>query len=169
MDYCDFDSSLQYGKVPSKSEYKLLWVFLGLLFLIPLSSLGVIITILCGAMSWEKNIIITLIIINILFCLFMAIAIYMIYYYKKLYKNILLWLEDAIETTAFVRRMDLVSPNYKLYQVEFSFDIDGQNYRRLSSSGGLIIGFNKRFIKFNNKAVKIFYSPKYDQVLVLKA
>lgn len=168
MSNCNFVSSLQYGKIPSKGEYTLLWVFVYLLFLIPLTTICIAITISCGVMSWEKEIIIALILVNVMFCIFIIITVYMLKYYRKLYKNIEEWIKDSVVTTATVKRMDLVSSSYKPYQVEFNFEIDGQNFKRLSSSGGVIVGLNKQLVKYHNKTVKILYSPKYDQVILLK-
>lgn len=161
-------SSLQYGKVLSRGEFILLWITFGLLFLCPLVSAGIIVTILCGGMNWDRDIKIVLILINIMFCIFITIISFLIYYYKKLHKNVVKWLDDAIETSAVVRRMDMVSLKYKPYQVEFSFEINGQKYNRLSAPGGFLMGLNKGLIKYHNKSVKILYSPKYDQVMILK-
>lgn len=168
MNYYNIKSCLRYGKVPSKSEFRLLWVFFSILLLFPLYSLSIIVTILLGVMSWDSDVAMVLLTSTQMFCCLMAIDIYMIHFYKKLYKELTLWLEDAVEASAFVRRMDVLSVKYKPYQVEFQFCIEGKEYRRLSSHGGLIVGQNKTFIKYNNSFVKIMYSPKYDQVMVLR-
>lgn len=168
MDYDYIDSSLQYGKVISKRQFKIIKICLGVLFLGPLISVCVLITCFCGIMPMDNDIKLTIILLNVEFCFFIIIIIYIIYYYKKLYKNISLWLNDAVKTKAFVRRMDEISLNYKPFQVEFSFEIEGKEYKRLSTHGGLIVGLNKRYIKYHNKTVNILYSPKYDQVMMLK-
>ncbi len=168
MDYGFIDSSLQYGKVMSKKQFIVIKICLGAQVLIPLITVCILIIISCGGMTCDKNIELTLIIINVIFCLFIVITSYIIYNHRKLYKNISLWLKDAIKTTAFVKRMDEISLYYKPFQVEFSFNIDGKNYKYLSASGGLMIGLNRRYIKYHNKTVNILYSPKYHQVMVLK-
>ncbi len=168
MDYDHIDSSLQYGKILSKRKFIIILICLGILFLVPLISLCVLITCFCGVMTLDNDIKLSLIFLNIVFCIFIIITIYIVLYYKKLYKNIALWLNDAVKIKAFVRRMDEIGLNYKPFQVEFSFEINGKEYKRLSAYGGLIVGLNKRYIKYHNKTVNILYSPKYDQVMLLK-
>lgn len=168
MSYKGVSGSLLYGKVLSKIEFKLLLACLCLLSLLPIATIFLIIIGSCGLMDWDTEMIFSISLSNIVFGIAIFILAYMVYYHKKLYKNVDLWLEDAIEALAFAQRRDVTSINYRPYQVEFSFSIDGKEYKRLSLASGLIMWGNRQFLKYHNKCVKILYSPKYDQVMILK-
>lgn len=106
--------------------------------------------------------------------LFLVTAnIYLIVRNEKIRTNILNWLEDAVELRAFaqmvnVEHVSFLFPRAKL-QVTFTFD--GKHYKKTSGrnrEGKTRSGYQNYWMKFNNKNIRILYSPKYDQVILLQ-
>jgi hypothetical protein len=89
----------------------------------------------------------------------------------KLKKKIRLWLEDAVELKAYAKKQDdyteFIKPSAK---ISVHFKINGKKYSRVSEgkSGSLPKGYHGIWTKYADKEIDILYSPKYDQVLVLK-
>lgn len=95
---------------------------------------------------------------------------------EEIRKQILLWIEDAIELNAYSRNIgtekNLLSTLVKL-QVEFKYDgiryvRTSENEHRSLISLGRPVGYFAGVSMFADKNVKILYSPKYDQVMILK-
>lgn len=92
---------------------------------------------------------------------------------KKLTAYVEKCLGDAVELRAFAKTSEyehgggilLLPGNIDRIQVEFIFE--GKKHVKFSpvkKSGRIVEGFNK----YVNKAIKILYSPKYDEVLIPK-
>ncbi|MDE6557492.1 MAG: hypothetical protein K2K39_00135 [Clostridia bacterium] len=90
-------------------------------------------------------------------------------------KEIIVWLEDAVELEAYstsIADIDSgVSQTMARIQVEFEFN--GERLSRVSE--GRMIGekdspdgYHVIWTDYADRKIKILYSPKYDQVLVLK-
>jgi len=121
-----------------------------------------------GGMDWNEDMVIALIGGN-MFCVFYAsVFLYAIVSNNKLNKKITLWLEDAIQLRAFTMRLDTISLKYKPYQLQVNFEFDGKIYQRISAPGNIIKGYHKIFKKYADRYINILYSPKYDEVLILK-
>ena len=99
----------------------------------------------------------------------------------KARKEILLWLEDSVEVYAHSKRvgtqdhgdviLDLISgPSSAKIQVTFT--IGKKHYTRISGKKGRLgisdNGFQRIWLDYSDRAIRILYSPKYDQVIVLK-
>lgn len=102
-----------------------------------------------------------------------SVNIYFIVRNEKMRTNILNWMEDAVELNAFaqtvnVEHISFLFPRAKL-QVSFAFD--GKQYKKTSGrnqEGKMRTGYQNFWMKFNNKSIRILYSPKYDQVILLQ-
>ena len=68
---------------------------------------------------------------------------------------------------AKAKRLDLINPIYKPYQIEVKFTYGEKKVRIISSPGSAIRGYYK-FFKENRKELDILYSKKYNEVLILK-
>ena len=78
------------------------------------------------------------------------------------------WYENSIEFKAFAYRIDVVNKKNKPYQIAVKFKWDGKELIRESSPGSIVKGWHKEFAKYDNKQIKILYSPNYDEVMILK-
>ena len=110
--------------------------------------------------------------------------LYIILKNARLTKRIKEWLKDAVEIDAYCKYIDnfkvMGQPTQIKIQVEFKYN--GKKIKKLSgderynegnSSMNLInkystkTGYDWFFKKFADRQIKILYSPKYDQVLLL--
>ena len=109
---------------------------------------------------------------NILFVSLMSVAIYIKVKNDRLKKKILLWLEDAIETIAYSKKIgeNRVGLPPKATKIRVRFAINGVTYKRESTAK--IVGGQRGYLgtynKYANREIRILYSPKYDEVLILK-
>jgi len=92
---------------------------------------------------------------------------------EKTRKEILVWLEDAIELTAYSERIGVWTPLFQsLVKIQVYFEIDGNMHTQISKGkpiGGITHnGYHNLWKKYADRKINIIYSPKYDQVIVLK-
>ena len=160
-------SSLSYGKVfYGKSEY-VLYIFLFLLIMAPMTTIGIIILVLLGEMQFTHEVMNSIIFLNCFWALVFGVILWRIIHNNKLKKKIELWLEDAVFINASAKRLDLMGVTYKPYQIEVSFTFKGVKYKYISRAGNWVVGYYK-FFNEPAKDLKILYSPKYEEVLILK-
>ena len=105
----------------------------------------------------------------ILFC---SILIWMIIKYRKINKKIDLWITDAVELNATCKCIDKdFGGTRTLYRIMVRFYYNDAPIIRKSGdcrNENVKSGFDRVFRKYLDKKIKILYSPKYDQVLILK-
>ena len=94
---------------------------------------------------------------------------------EKARKNILLWLDDAIETDAHSYLYSTTNAGRglnELYKIKIKFKIDGKHISCLSKDhpvdGGITMGYSLFWRKYVDKGLRILYSPKYEEVMILK-
>ena len=113
--------------------------------------------------------VVTLVVLSIPILLFFSILAN-----ERIRKEILLWLEDAIETTAYAKKVSvcnlhIIVPSVK---IQVDFEIDGKQYSRCSEGKLLgsraLEGHHEIWAQYADRQINILYSHKYDQVLVLK-
>ena len=99
---------------------------------------------------------------------------------EKLRKEILLWIEDAVEVKAHCKCVDIdyeyidgiPSP---LHKIQVEFKINGTHYVRKPKDeqrGKLEVrrkGYLRGLSKYVNKEIRILFSQKYNEVLILKS
>lgn len=89
-------------------------------------------------------------------------------------KRILLWMEDAVELSAFSRKVGetRTSFNPQIYKIQVEFTYNGKLLHQESTckpiGGGTEIGYHRIWKDYLDKKIDILYSPKYEQVMVLK-
>lgn len=160
-------SSLSYGKIfYGKSEY-LLYIFLFILIMDPIITIGIIILVLLGEMQFTHEVMESIIFLNCFWVLIFGVILWRIIHNNKLKKKIELWLEDAVFIKASAKRLDLMNITYKPYQIEVSFIYKDVRHKYISKAGNAIIGYYK-FFSEPTKELNILYSPKYEEVLILK-
>ena len=90
-------------------------------------------------------------------------------------KEILLWLDDAVELEAYSTGIaDLDSGVSKtMARIQVDFDFNGERFSRVSE--GRMVGdktspdgYHAIWTDYADRKIRILYSPKYDQIIVLK-
>lgn len=95
---------------------------------------------------------------------------------EKIRRDIYVWLDDAVELNAYCRNIGVKESMFiKLIKLQVEFEFDGKNYVRTTENEkrgildyGSPVGYFSGVSKYANKEVKILYSPKYDEVMILK-
>lgn len=171
------DASLKYGQFFTGKWLIFLYSLIGCCCVMPISTVVFSFLVLFGKEVYDTDTIIVLIGSNSISILVMFGTIYVLYKNNKLKKKIILWLSDAVQLTAQTTTLDRFRTfghpvaETKL-QVEFCID----NYRKICTSEDESKkdhwykrnGFFKILSKYADKKITIMYSPKYDQVLILK-
>jgi len=85
--------------------------------------------------------------------------------------KIMIWLEDAIETTAYSKQVSQIWLGLrKGVKIQVTFKINGKTYKR-ESTAKVIRGQKGHLVaykKYVDREIRILYSEKYDEVLILK-
>ncbi|MBQ8308713.1 MAG: hypothetical protein IJX96_02660 [Clostridia bacterium] len=161
------EASLSFGKIFSDKVNFLLYVFLGISLIVPVITVCIIFTIALGEMQTSPNIISSLIFANIFAFFLFGVVLWRIIYNNKLKKRIRLWLNDAIPIKTSARRLDLTDKKYKPYQIEVKFIFQEKKQKYISRAGSSVTGYFK-FFSEPAKELNILYSPKYNEILILK-
>ncbi len=167
-EYKKIYASLEFGRLVFGPKLLLLYIALAVCLLIPLATIGIIITYFCGDMDLTKNIIILLIFINLIMILCIVLNAITINRKKKINRFIIEVLKDGIKISARAEQLDVNNKNYKPYRILVTFEYNGQIKQKLSNSGNIALGYNKYFLTYCGHPFNILYSPKYDHVLILK-
>lgn len=120
-----------------------------------------------------------IIVLGIVFVFIIAltplICIFLVFSKRK--KKILIWLEDAIEGEGITRTVDkrkwMIFSS--LIKMKIEFTVNGVKYERYTGDKKVSPywnyqandGYYSGIEKFADKQVKIIYSPKYDEVMLL--
>ena len=94
---------------------------------------------------------------------------------EKKRREVNLWLKDAIEVEAYSKSIGTIKQLgiIECVKIQVDFYIGGTHYCRVSDSNiykekNFDGGYYYLWSKYTNRKIKILYSPKYDQVMVLK-
>ena len=150
----DIDVSLRYGKLLNKGWIIFSYIVLGLLTL--LLSYCVYDT-----YSSTRNII-DILYIAFSFVLIFAAYIWIILKYKMIRKKIKECLKDAVELTAYskeVFRINVIPPQISI-KVYFKYEIPNGKGRKIQTAYYLL--------KYGNRKIRIYFSPTYKEVMILK-
>ena len=149
-------ASLKYGRIYGK-RMKMLFVaviFMGVLWIVVSTNLQ--------STKW----VVLGIIEGILICCFG------VYYLAKNYnlkKRVKIWEIDAIQLKACVyQESNSVSYNPLHIKIHLIFEYQNQTMKKISGTGKGQSGFDIMYKQFVNKEIDILYSPKYDEVMLLK-
>lgn len=116
----------------------------------------------------------------ILGCLFISvfptsILGLLIYKNEKNKKEIELWLNDAVELTAYVRQLGVIQSGLAgLYKIQVEFEYEGQHYKYESrgkqlSASKFTYGYHNVWKDYVDRNIDILYSPRYKEVVLLKS
>lgn len=147
-----------------------------IIILIALSMLFPILTIvmLCTPLVWNTIMIVAFSLINIFSLILFCFSLKIIIKDKNNKKKVSLWLKDAVEAKAYSK---IISEDWswllcwliKGRIIRVNFKINGKRFVR--DSNFKFFGGEKGYIygaKYINKEIRIAYSPKYDEVMILK-
>lgn len=111
------------------------------------------------------------------FSFILIICLVVIIRNEKIRNQVSLWINDSVELEAFVKEVDRktwmgITP---LIKIDVCFEIDGVKLTRTSEleqqnifNFGKPVGYFSGISKYVDRKVKILYSQKYDQVMILK-
>ena len=160
-------ASVKYGKYVGRRALMGLYMLLATATLIPIVTIAVVISSHEGLMVLESEIVITLIFINTFALFLICVAVSLLLYHKRNIKEVQKWKQDAVVLKASVYRLDLLSPAYDPYQVAVRFTYNGAQ-REQTQRPNKFLGYHKILVKYVGKQISIAYSPKYDQVIILR-
>ncbi len=171
------DASLKQGQLFTGKWSLFFYLLISFCALVPSGSILYLLLVFFKVEVFDSETIIVLTCSSTICLLIILGTSYVLHRNYKLKKKILLWLEDAIELTAQTTTLDrfrtlghLVAET-KL-QVEFYYD----GIKKMQSSYDDTKkdywfkrnGYFKVLSKYADKSINILYSPKYEQVLILK-
>ena len=166
----DVDISLSQGQLYSAKNLVILW--LGAISSSLLIAVGII-SFVFSCIEWD-GVIFFVACMSFFFGIgLLAFFVYLFVRDKKIKKKVVLWLEDAVKTTAYSSKIDEWSIGFypSVIKICVKFSLNGLTYSRESSGtnvGGKP-GYLGVFKRYADKEISILYSPKYDEVLILKA
>lgn len=172
--------SLSRGKFEGENRYK---IILPYIMLVIIFGLGIILAVTMFSIEYIKGkstlaeYIGGLVSITIGFSVLPCVGFILIFRNEKIRKDILFWVEDAVELNAYCRNLGVKHwLGIPLNKIQVEFECDGiqhvcgtENERRGVLDWGRPVGYYSGVSKYTDKEVKILYSPKYDQVLILKS
>lgn len=170
---------LSYGAFWSESKKKIVGLYIGIVIIcVFVLVLGVTMMTIEQLEKPTEGIAFFLIAIFSLiipFSLLLILLLVFILKNEKKRKEVFMWLEDAIEINAFSKK---IGSKYQLAifegaKIQVEFDIDGIHYIRESDSKcyknkNFEGGYYYIWSKYADRQIKILYSPKYDEVMILK-
>ena len=102
------------------------------------------------------------------------LVIWAFVYARKMWKRISTWLEDAVELEAECVRTFGTTQMSGAIKIDVTFTYNGETIRKTSGlpsnspQARALNGYSTYFTKYENKIIKILYSPKYDEVMMPK-
>lgn len=165
----DIDVSLSRGQLYGKKQLVVGWI--GIISAVLLMTLGIA-SIILSCIEWDVQIFSSALMGVVIGAAFLAVLIYYFIQDKMIKKEVSLWLQDASIVQATSEEVDSFRAGFQPIGVKIRvrFDINGIAYARESTTkvfGGKI-GYSNAFKKYTNRKIKIMYSPKYDEVMILK-
>lgn len=174
MDISLIDATLKYGEFKYTDRKKFIFEIVGGLFITTVLEVFAIIFLVYSKFTYIE-------VLGINVILIILWIVYLLFYKKqnKQSKEVKLWLQDAVEINAVTSQAEvyksvaMLTP-ITLYKLQVDFDYNGQHYSVQSKNEYKIkfdsppTGFHKIWERYINKNVKIMYSPKYDEVMLVR-
>ena len=114
------------------------------------------------------------IVVATIFAIELIIICVVLFYFFHQRKKVKKWLEDAIECEGYTEIIDMKkSLRATLLKLKIDFVMDGEIYTRTTGDSSnlgdynAMNGYYSGIEKFADKEVKVLYSPKYDEVMIL--
>ena len=175
MKLSDIDASLEYGWRDYPKGIKiLLYISFICAMLDPIiSTIYIVIGKIRGLQMTEilenTEDIIVLLVTNAvsIICLFIVGTLFLQKILLK--KRMKMWMRDVIELHAYTRRLDVRGIIRKSTKIEVKFCLHKEWHVQSSGKGKWYRAiYSTAFTKYADRKINILYSPKYDQVMILK-
>ena len=175
MKLSDIAATLTDGRFYTGKWLNFLYFSCGVGFLMPIITCGMLLCAGLGVMDWTIYMTLVAAFGNILFFALISICFFLIIKNNKLKRRIYLYLEDAVQLSAYSKSIDALYGRLRFYngvKIKISFIFQGKNYIKISGNpnkDNFENGYDRVFIKYCDKKIDILYSPRYDEVMILKA
>jgi hypothetical protein len=171
MQISNIDASLSQGNFLCGKKLAVLLMGLFAMLLVPLISVIFFVIMIITA-EWSMEIVFVLVFGDVFFLSFFAVFVFLKLKNNKLKEKITMWLEDALEVKAYSKKIGENELGFqpKGTKIQVSFKIEGKPYIKDSTAkvfGGWE-GYIGTFNKYADREIDILYSPRYDEVLILK-
>ena len=156
--------------ISGKKTLRFFYFAIATTLLLPLLTIVILIVWNVAQLEWDYYMTFVLIFGNIMSLLLFSVCLFIVLKHNQTKKIISLWLNDTVELDAYSHRIDESGILLKATKIQVNFMYKGRVYTRESTAkvfGGQK-GCTCTFNKYANKKVRILYSPKYDEVLILK-
>lgn len=167
MQISNIDTTLNYGHLNTGKKQGSLYFSLVSMLLLPLLTILMLII----QVMWDSQMIFTMVVGDIMTLSFFAVFVYIIVKNNILKKKILLWLDDAVEIKAYSKKTDEYWLGLGIAtKIQVKFVVADKTYIKESTAktfGGRK-GYLGCYSKYADREIRILYSPKYDEVLILK-
>lgn len=165
----DIDISLSQGQLYSRKHFIVLW--LALISSSLLIILGII-SLVLSCIEWDREILFVAILCTLIGIAFLVVLVYCFVKDRKIKRRVIIWLEDAVKLTATANKVDEFKAGFQPLSVKLrvEFSLSGVPHVCESSAkcfGGKP-GYLGAFRRYADKKIDILYSPKYNEVLILK-
>lgn len=172
-------ATLKYGAFSGESRKRIIIPYI---ILVSIFVFGIILFIAMTSFDYlnEKSslteYIIGIVAITVGFLSVPCVLLFLIIRNEKIRKHILVWIDDAVELSAYCKNIGVKHwIGIQLTKLQVEFNINGVTYvrttdieRRSLFNFGRPLGFLASMSKYADKSIKILYSPKYDEVMILK-
>lgn len=168
MQMVNIDASLSHGNFLDKKQLTVLYIGLFVSLLLPLLAIILLIT----QIEWDGKMIFAMVVGNIMFISFFSVLVFIKIKNNKLKRKIMIWIKDAIEVKAYSKNIgeNRLGIQPKAVKIQVRFKINDMAFTRESTAkafGGQK-GYLGTYKKYADREIDILYSPKYDEVLILK-
>lgn len=123
-------------------------------------------------MDWDSVMLTTIVLLNLFSLLILILPVYIIIKDRWIKKQVKLWMQDAVKLDAHSKAIDEHRTLFgmKGSRIQVTFEMNGTNYvlnSTVKMFGGQYACLTS-FTKYANRKINILYSPKYDEVMILK-
>lgn len=165
----DIDVSLSQGQLYSTKHFIVLWfAFISSSLLIIVG----IVSLVLSCIEWDSEILIGGILCILIGIGFLIVVSYCLMKDKKIKRQAVIWLEDAIELKAHSHKIDEHRLGFqpKATKIQIDFILNNNHYKIESTCKvfGCYEGCVGCFNKYADRDVNILYSPKYNEVFIIK-
>ena len=169
MQISKIDVSLSQGQILNKTQLFLFYFGVVVFCCFPVITL---IMLCIPQIEWDFEIALLISILNIGAIALLSVFIFIKVKDNKLKNKVKIWLEDAVEIKAYSKKVgeNRLGLQPKAIKIQVQFSLNDIHYIRESTAkvfGGWE-GYVGCFNKYANREISILYSPKYDEVLILK-
>ena len=169
MQLSEIEASLSQGNFLGKRQLLIVHISMIMCLIIPLIT---IILLVIPQVEWDNSIILTMTLANIIFLFLLGVLFYVKIKNNKVKRKIELWMEDCVELIAYAEKIGeyRIGIQSEAVKIRVRFNFGNKQYLRESTAN--VVGGRKGYLdcykKYINRKLRILYSPKFDEVLILK-